>query len=233
MKALRQFWARLSARYAPLSTREKALVAAVAVGGPLLVGQALLVDPKEAALARLERTQAQQRTVLAETQAQLVILQQQLQADPDAVPKAELAELEKTRQALEAEVRAAQSSLVLPGEMNALLERFVARHKGLRLLSLKTLAPESVLTAAGEKAAGADKGASGQRAARSFDLYRHGVEIRLEGSYADLQSYLAQLEQSGSRLIWGRLNYRVVDYPRAELTLTVYTLSPERTWLAL
>jgi len=29
------------------------------------------------------------------------------------------------------------------------------------------------------------------------------------------------------------LNYQVVEHPRAEMTLTVYTLSPERTWLAL
>jgi MSHA biogenesis protein MshJ len=29
------------------------------------------------------------------------------------------------------------------------------------------------------------------------------------------------------------LNYRVIEYPRAEMTLTVYTLNPDKTWLTL
>jgi len=73
----------------------------------------------------------------------------------------------------------------------------------------------------------------GETAERSFDLYRHGVEIRLEGSYGQLQAYLAQLEKMPQHLLWGQLSYRVIDYPKAEMTLTVYTLSPDRSWLAL
>jgi MSHA biogenesis protein MshJ len=69
--------------------------------------------------------------------------------------------------------------------------------------------------------------------ARSFDLYRHGVEIRLEGSFAELQAYLVQLEALQKRLLWGQLQYRVTAYPTAEMSLMVYTLSPDRTWLAL
>ena len=42
-----------------------------------------------------------------------------------------------------------------------------------------------------------------------------------------------QLEKLQQKLLWGQLSYRVIEYPRAELTLTVYTLSPDRTWLAL
>ena len=94
-------------------------------------------------------------------------------------------------------------------------------------VSLKTLAPQSVLPV-GEVKAGDAKPVE-----RSFDLYRHGVEIRLEGSYGQLQAYLAQLEKLQQKLLWGKLEYRVIDYPKAELTLTVYTLSPDRTWLAL
>jgi len=59
------------------------------------------------------------------------------------------------------------------------------------------------------------------------------VEIRLEGSYGQLLAYLTQLEKLPQRLLWGQLSYRVIDYPRSEMTLTVYTLSPDKTWLTL
>jgi len=112
--------------------------------------------------------------------------------------------------------------------MNGLLERLLARNAGLRLLSLKTQAPQSVLH---EKDPARDS--DGKPVERSFDLYRHGVEIRLEGNYSQLQTYLAELEKLPQRLLWGPLSYRVIDYPRAEMTLTVYTLSPDKTWLTL
>ena len=77
------------------------------------------------------------------------------------------------------------------------------------------------------------KEAQDKPAERVFDLYRHGVEIRLEGSYDDLQVYMAQLEKLPQRLLWGELVYRVIDYPRAEIRLTLYSLSPDKAWLAL
>ena len=83
------------------------------------------------------------------------------------------------------------------------------------------------------QAVGEVKAGDAKPVERSFDLYRHGVEIRLEGSYGQLQAYLAQLEKLQQKLLWGKLEYRVIDYPKAELTLTVYPLSPDRTWLAL
>ena len=229
MKQLRQHWKRLSERYAVLSRREKALLAAALVIGPLLIGELLIIDPQLARARGLQGSIAQQSTSLAELQGQIGSLQQQLQTDPDAGAKTELAALTAEQQRLDDELQRLGTSLVRPEEMNGLLESLLARHSGLRLLSLKTLAPQSVL---GDKAAGADK-AAGKPAARQFDLYRHGVEIRLEGSYGEVQAYLAQLEQLQQRLLWGQVQYRVVEYPRAEMSLMVYTLSPDRTWLTL
>ena len=109
--------------------------------------------------------------------------------------------------------------------MNGLLQGLLARQAGLRLISLKTLAPQSIVAGTtGAKAPA--KEAQDKPAERVFDLYRHGVEIRLEGSYDDL-------EKLPQRLLWGELVYRVIDYPRAEIRLTLYSLSPDKAWLAL
>ncbi|HEX6735649.1 MAG TPA: hypothetical protein VF096_12630 [Azonexus sp.] len=231
MKALRDHWARLGSRYAGLARREKALLAVALVLAPLLIGDSLLLEPQRKRLLAKERGIAQQSATLATLQAQVTALQQQLQQDPDAGAKAQIAALQGEQQQLEAELQALGSTLVRPEEMNALLERLLARQPGLRLLSLKTLKPESVL---GAKAAAAEPAtATAKPAAERFDLYRHGVEIRVEGSFADLQAYLLQLERSPQRLLWQQLQYQVGEYPRAEMSLLVYTLSADRSWLAL
>jgi MSHA biogenesis protein MshJ len=230
MKALRQQWDRLNARYAALTQRERGLVAAALVFAPLLIGYSLFVDPQLTKAKGLESGVARQSASVSELQAQVGSLQQQLQNDPDAPQKAELATLKSERDGLDKQIQQFGASLVRPEDMNGLLEGLLARHNGLRLVSLKTLAPQSVLR---EVPADAAKPGDGKPVERVFDLYRHGVEIRLEGHFGELQAYLAQLEKLPQRLLWGSLSYRVIDHPRAELTLTVYTLSPERTWLAL
>lgn len=226
--SLRQSWSRLNDRYAALSRREQTLVALALVLGPLLIGYSLFVDPLGARRKALENTLAAEQGTIARLQAEAANLQQQLAVDPDAGRKADLAVLHGERDKLDEQLRQFSAVLVRPEEMNGLLERLLARHAGLRLLSLKTLAPQSVLPAEEGK-----EGGDAKPIERSFDLYRHGVEIRLEGNYAQLQAYLAQLEKLQQKLLWGKLEYRVIDHPRAELTLIVYTLSPDRTWLAL
>lgn len=221
---------RLNDRYKAFSRREKIMLAAALVIAPLLLGESLLVSPLAARNKGLQGSIAQQSSTVAELQAQLVSLQQQLQMDPDAGAKAELAALKADQERLDGELAKLGTTLVRPDEMNSLLERLLARHSGLRLLSLKTLVPQSVL---GEKVVTEEVAGTTRPKARSFDLYRHGVEIRLEGSYGELQAYVTQLEQLQQRLVWGQLQYKVLEYPRAEMSLTVYTLSPDRAWLSL
>lgn len=64
-------------------------------------------------------------------------------------------------------------------------------------------------------------------------LYRHGVEITVRGNYLDMIDYMAALESLPTQLFWGGAKLEVDDYPSARLTLTMYTLSLDPTWLKL
>jgi len=229
MSPIQKTWDLLAARYAALSRRERVLIATGLVIGPLLIGYSLFLDPlaaqKKSAMAEIGRLDGE----LSELRVHVVSLQSQLQNDPDAGRKAELAALRGEREKLDQQLQDIGSKLVRPQEMNALLEHFLTRQAGLRLLSLKTFAPESVLA---PKAKEGDA-TTVKPAQQAFDLYRHGVEIRLEGGYGELRAYVEQLEAAPQRLLWGKLDYRVIEYPRAEMRVVVYTLSPERAWLAM
>lgn len=228
MNGLGQKWKEICGKYAALSRREQLMVAAALVFGPLLIGNALVLEPQSAASKTLQASIAADGAALDTLQIQVASLQQQLNVDPDAGKRAELTTITTQRNQLDEQLLTVGTALVRPQDMNGLLEGLLARYAGLRLVSLKTLAPQSVL-----RPKEAAKEGDSKTVERSFDLYRHGVEIRLEGNYGQLQAYLTQLEKLQQRLLWGQLSYRVVDYPRAEMTLTVFTLSPDKTWLTL
>jgi MSHA biogenesis protein MshJ len=65
------------------------------------------------------------------------------------------------------------------------------------------------------------------------NIHKHGIEIRMAGNYLDLLAYVADLESLPQKLLWGNMALTVTAYPRSELTLTVYTLSLDPTWLVV
>lgn len=64
-------------------------------------------------------------------------------------------------------------------------------------------------------------------------LYRHGVEIVLQGSYLDMIQYMDALQALPAQLFWGKARLDASQYPGARLTLTLYTLSLDTRWMKL
>lgn len=227
---MKAFWLKLAARYDALQLRERCLVAAAVLGGIVLIGYSLFIDPavKRAHLA--ERSLQEQRAQLTNVQAQIESLQSPSQ-NPDLAAGAELASLKNQLNVLGDRLVALEGSLVPPQRMSALLEDMIGRKTGLRLLSLKTLPVTPLL----DKKPGADDNGPAKTgeapASPSAGLFKHGVEIRLEGSYPELTAYLERLEQAQSKLLWRSVSLSAEKYPKLVLTLTVYTLSLDRTWL--
>lgn len=69
--------------------------------------------------------------------------------------------------------------------------------------------------------------------AAQLGLYKHGVEISVEGSYADLLNYLGELEHMPWQVYWGSVSLSAQGAPLSRLTLVVYTLSLDKTWLSV
>lgn len=221
-------WVKLAARYDALQLRERWLIAAAVLCGIALIGYSLVVEPalKRAQLA--ERSSAESRIQLANTRAQSAALQSS-SPDPDVAARDELARLKKQLGELAGRLELMENSLVPPQRMTALLEEMIGGKTGLRLLGLKTL-PVSPLLEKKPAPDGAVKSAE-KPVDTSPGLFKHGVEIRLEGSYHELSAYLERLEQSKLKLLWSGVVLSAENHPKLVLTLTVFTLSLDRAWL--
>lgn len=224
-------WGKIAARYDALAQRERWLAAAALLGGIVMIGSMQFFEPELKRTKLAERGLIEQRAMLATLQAQIALLQSPGQ-EPDVAARAELAEQKKTLAALGSRLAAMESSLVPPQRMTGLLEDLVGRNTGVRLLSLRTMPVSPVLE---KKASSNSSPGSEVKAFEQSDpavgLFKHGVEIRLEGGYHDLAAYLARLEKAGVKLLWSSVSLSADKSPRLVLTLTVFTLSLDRTWL--
>jgi MSHA biogenesis protein MshJ len=121
--------------------------------------------------------------------------------------------------------------------MPTLLQDVLRQHHGLQLVELRTLPATSLVerTAKDDKPAKPGElpavDAGGQGGERN--LYKHGFELTVRGSYPDFVQYLEQLERLPMRMYWGKVTMNADDYPKVTLTVTIYTLSLDKAWLAI
>jgi MSHA biogenesis protein MshJ len=228
--------ARLRARYLKLSRRERALVVAATLVVGAGLSELLFVDP----------TLRQRSLLLHQIAAQEVErdgLRKSLSAgreDQNAILRSQLVALNAQLRANDNEFRALQSGLVQPQHMGELLKSLLAEHRSLQLLGLRTLPVSSftdVSTGAATKTAPTTAAAAPASAAAASNdeawLYRHAVEIRVQGSYADMLAYLRELENLPRHVHWGDLEIDARSYPANVMTVTIFTVSLEKSWWVL
>jgi len=124
--------------------------------------------------------------------------------------------------ALDRELGARRSELVPPERMAKMLSEIVKRNPDIELVSLRSL-PATGLT----PSLMAILGPGG------LALYRHGIEIAVSGSYLKMLTYVGQLERLPAKIMWGNMELQAGAYPAVTLKITLYTLSPEKTWLLI
>lgn len=212
MKQLSEYLAKIDA----LTPRERVILFALLLAGLWAVVDALLLGPLDNSI---QAEQAQLRAAAAQIAgAQDTLTLRDNQADPARVARQRLDTARQTLQNRMAETAATQGRLVAAKDMTRVLHGLLAKQPGLRLTSLKTLAPEPV---------GLPADAKPEDAA----LFRQGVRITLVGGYANLVHYMEGLEKLSVGFYWSRAEMDASHHPEIELTLTLYTLSTERTWL--
>ena len=225
-------WKQLSARFMAMPQRERYLLPGALCFAILMLGHLLLIEPARKQQRLIQAQYSQESNELMVAQTQLKALNAKL-ANPDAELHTQLAELRTQTRAADDQFKQLQSSLVPAHEMSQWLGGLLQAQRGLQLTGLRSLPVSSVADLVAAKAAPAASAASNpadNSAPRDTWLYRHGVEVTLRGSYSDLHNYLKTLEQLPRRVYWGELKINAQDSPAVVMTLTVYTISLEKTW---
>lgn len=231
---MKRLWLAFCARTDALSLRERVLSFCAVAAAIVFVAWMVVLGPmfaKHAAM-RAQIGQAQNNAAGIDTEIAQKI--EAYEADPDADARERIAKARDETARLADSLRAMQKGLVPAERMAPLLDTILRANGRLQLASMKTLAvaPLTGLAEQGKGAAAPPPAPAGGAQPAGL-LYRHGVEVAVRGNYLDLVNYMGALEAMPTQLFWGKAELEVEQYPVSRLTLTLYTLSLDPTWMKL
>lgn len=227
---MKRYWSLACARVDDMSLRERALIFAAAGFVVISLINAMMLDPLFAEQKVLAAQVIQKQEKMKELQA---AIQAQLQArrDNEFSPlRMRSAQLKQQLHELDGYLQNRRSRLVAPDKMAELLKQVLSKNGGLQLVALKTL-PVSLLIEKPQAANGAEQPAA--TAQGQNQLFKHVVQISVRGGYPELLRYVSGLERMPAQMFWGEVSLSVEQYPYSVLTLTLYTLSQDKTWLTV
>ena len=235
---MKRYWERVRTAIDDMSLRERAMIFVAAAFVVISLMNVILLDPLLSRQKMLSTQVVQQQEKMKELQAQMQNLLQAKRDDEHSPLRDRLAQLKQQLQEQDGYLQSRRDRLVQPNKMADLLKQVLNKNGRLQLIELKTL-PVSLLI---EKPQAADIAAQptaanlpdGQKQPGSQkQIFKHGVRITVRGGYLDLMRYVTALEKMPAQMFWGEASLSVEKYPDAVFTLTVYTLSLDKTWLAV
>jgi MSHA biogenesis protein MshJ len=229
---MKRYWTTLAARIDRATLRQRIGLFLAGAAVVLYVLYILAFDPLLREQARLRAQVAQQRVAMAGVDAQITTLVDAFARDPDAASRQRLATARAETRRLGDSLASMQKGLVAPEQMAPLLQTILRANGRLQLVALATL-PVTAVGGPPPSAVPAAPAAAAPAPAVTGLLYRHGVQVTVRGSYGDMIDYMAALERLPTQLFWGQAQLAVEDYPRTQVTLTLYTLSLDSKWMKL
>jgi MSHA biogenesis protein MshJ len=233
---MKGIWLKWAERIDNAALRERVFIFGAVALVMVTVIENLFIDPLLSRQRRLAGEVSQQQGEIRQFQDQI---QKSLRArgeDPDAANRARLQSLRQRLSAGESLIQGKQVHLVPADRVAALLGEILKRNRRLELVDLKTLPMANLLEPVGVKVAesAAQNAVPGNATigvlAGERKIYRHGVQITVRGAYLDLLGYVMELEKLPQQMFWSRLEF-AGQYPVVTMTITVYTLSLDKTWL--
>lgn len=184
----------------------------------------------QARFDRERKTLQAQQTQIAtekkglESQVTALTMAMTMANDPVIVKQNEINALNAVITEIESRLSGLSQGLISAEQLPKVLEEILRRTASVELLQVRTLA-------ATELQLDAEK--SAENNTRGTGVYKHGVLIRVAGSYTQLIQLMKELENLEWKFYWESLNYTVKQYPNAEIEIRVFTLSSEEGLLGV
>lgn len=206
---MKQHWQRFAARIDEMTLRQRAMLFATVSLVVVAFAQVALIEPLLQRQKTLIERSTRDESQLAAVRAQIEGLLKEDQHDSKDPQQLAVLQLEARLAELEKSLAARKGAFVAPNRLPELLKNLLGPGRAIRLESLRTVPAVQVQSGA--------------------ELYRHGLEMTLRGTYFDLMQYLSDLEKMPARLLWGGVELQVDKYPEVRLSVQVHTLSTQRS----
>lgn len=212
-------WLNLMSAFASRSQREKVLITGGCLVVIFLLLQTLLLDSVE---QKIRANHIQQQDIRLNNQRvtnENVILAQQLAKDPDVKLTQQIHQLSAKHHSLSQQLSYSVEGMVSPTKMSDLLQRVLKNTPNLTLIKMSSLPSRRL----GDSL---DKPKDG-----TTHYYIHPIRMELSGEYFTIRDYLKSLENLSAHYYWHRLSYKVSEYPKARVSIEVYTIGTQQEFI--
>lgn len=224
---MKQRWKAWSKRFAAFKPREQALILLAALASILALADQAVLAPSLERSQRLRAEMDRLSPQLAGARSEAATLAARLAADPNQPLRERLAALDIRLKEQGRQLGSLTADLIPPERMATVLREVLATRLGLKLKRLQNLPavpafPELV-----------QADAESPEAPKKPALYKHGLDLTVQGGYFEVLDYLQALEQLPWHFYFEGMDYRVEAYPQAQVTLHLYTLSATEDWIGV
>ncbi|MDH5354313.1 MAG: hypothetical protein OEY09_07710 [Gammaproteobacteria bacterium] len=207
-------------KYNELSLRERVLIGVVVLVG---IGFSWWNFYAEPTMQKIQlQTDENQRLSkeVAVTLAAISDIRKRIAEGVNTEKEQRLAQLERELELVEDRLRLKTIELIDPEDMFQLMSRLIYRESNLKLLSLKRRDVKPAITVSEEQE-------------DDIGIYRHELEVKFSGKFADILHYMQSMEALDWKLIWDEIKIVSSDYPVITVKLVISTLSTRKEWVGV
>lgn len=208
-----------------LSLRERLLTAAVITVLLFFIGYLFFLVPQQKKIQYSQLLIKAQQAELVSINSEIAIKENEVTTGIDLLEKNRNARDELKKQIDKGNVFFGQSD-PSTSQVGALIRELLSANPGLTLISLKTL-PVVMFYTPSQKSTASVGELPNSALGVQKNIYKHGIEVNVKGTYMALLSYMNNMQKYPKRLFWSEAKLDVSVYPEAVLTLVIYSLSEQ------
>ncbi|PIE44071.1 MAG: hypothetical protein CSA50_02065 [Gammaproteobacteria bacterium] len=196
-----------------LSLRERVIVLVMAGLSLLWIYDYVALTPYLEKSQQNKMLLDQYRNEMNAALSNIDLLMKKLEDDPNHLLRERIANKENQLKQLNTLIGKSTQGLIEPKKMSQVLGYLLSKQSGMAIKSVKNYPAEPVSFKENEQAE------------PEVLMYRHRLELQLEGTFFQVVGYLKMIEALTERLYWNDMKFTMKQYPKGRLLLEVHTLS--------
>ena len=234
---MKQVWENTANKINDLTLRERIVIFGMLATTLIAFVDAVFWGPSSNKETILSQQLLQMNGEIQSLQEEIQTVQTTEINDPNVAIQSRLVVVKEQLAAINLSLQGKQQQLIAPDEISQMLETILIQNRELQLVTLSNLPVEALIASPAEENADTPEEFDQTNIQPqvnyepSGQIFKHSVEITIQGEYFNLLAYLDELEKIPSQMYWDQVTLSVDDYPSTILTLSVYTLSLDETWL--
>jgi hypothetical protein len=163
------------------------------------------------------------------TRKEIAEIEQRLKQDPLEEINNNIAFSQTSLSKLNKQLEEKLVKFIRAPKMPIVLTKVLAKTPGVKISALKSL-PVKVFDTNNLHTANHNSNINNQvkTTPESDIFYQHTLQVTLVGDYNAIYQYLLNVESIEDKFYWYSMDYKVSDYPLAEVILQIYTLSDQQ-----